>query len=67
MNQDEIVVDDVEFIDREVNIQNLLDFIESLNESSEKRSNRRVRVREGCGMRGILIDAEKGKALSMFM
>ena len=51
MNQDEIVVDDVEFIDREVNIQNLLDFIESLNESSEKRSNRWVRVREGCGTR----------------
>ena len=60
-------MNDVEFIDREINIQNLLDFIESLNESSEKRGNRRVRVREGCGTRGILIDAEKGKALSMFM
>jgi len=56
-------VDDVKFIDREV--QNLLDFIESLNESSEKRGNRRVR--EGCGTRGILIGAERGKALSMFM
>ena len=42
VNQAEVVVDDVEFIDREV--QDLLDFIEFLSVSSEEE-NTRIRDR----------------------